>query len=276
MGLNLKDMQTKLVGNFMRILLLSLLILVSSCVKQEKKVIESKVEPSNEVVVKKENVLTFNISTSSYPPYMIHSDPVSGIMVDVIKEIGKRIGKEIEFVKVPRKRTEIQVQEGSLDIIAMAVEWLKNKENYVWTDGVVPQKDVVFIRSDLKKKVSSPQDLYGMTIGAHIGYVFPSLTEHFESKKVIRNDVRDELQMIKMMYENRLDGIVGNEVVIKHLISINGFFDKKFVLTDLVIGNVPYRYAVKKGREELMNQMNNALKDLEKEGILDKIINSYQ
>lgn len=173
---------------------------------------------------------------------------------------------------MPRKRAEKWIQKDKNNVGALSIEWAENAKALLFSGEITSQKDVIFLSKELADKIKKVEDFQGETVGAHRGYFFNFLKEN---PKIERLDVDSELQLIRMFEKKRIKALVGNENVIKFLIREEKMDIKNFITSDIEVGNVPYRFAFNKENKELRDQVDKEIKKLKKEGVIQKIINSY-
>ena len=104
--------------------------------------------------------ITLSAAFQGWPPFIIKSDDAEGqegILIDVIREICLAEGYEFRLVFYPQKRGQMLLQEGRVDVITKAMEWVKDPSDYLWTDPVIDSMDVVASRRPIPCTIPRPK-----------------------------------------------------------------------------------------------------------------------
>jgi polar amino acid transport system substrate-binding protein len=113
-----------------------------------------------------------------WPPYIVvHQDRISGITVDIVRDIGTRRGFSIKIRHYPEKRAQMMVEQGKIDAWPDAKEWSATPERFLWTDPMVESEDRLIYRENNPVVFNRIENLSGKTIGTHLGYYYPRLDQ---------------------------------------------------------------------------------------------------
>ncbi len=221
--------------------------------------------------------IRFQMSTPDYPPYLIYevNQPPKGIMYDVLNRIATEEGYKIEPTQVPRKRVDYMMSKRSLDATPRAIEWTKKPQDFIFTDAVVPVRDIIVTPVHNETNITRREDLNGMRLGAHIGYRYPSVEQQIKNQQIRRFDAYNEYAMFGLLQSMRVDGLLMNELVAKWLIRKYKWSDQ-FKISKLVVDSVDYRFMFTKDWDQFVVTFNQKLKLMRESGELDKIIERYQ
>lgn len=221
--------------------------------------------------------LHFNVSPNGYPPYLITSEnQPSGIMWEVMSLIGQRLGYTIVPERVPRKRVDRMLLDGLIDATPRAVEWTSKPDRFVFTDPVVPIKEVLFIPAESDLDYHSPKDLFSRTIVTHLGYQYPILQEHFDAGKIQRFDVARDRDMFTFAFHgNRFDALIADRLVGQWILREEGLQDK-FRISNEGISEVGFRIMLRKEWQDFAEAFNRELKKIRENGELDAILANYR
>ena len=224
------------------------------------------------------DVIKFNIYDEGYPPYMIEQEngDYSGIMVDVLRQIAQLEGHQIQVIKLPRKRMVKMTLMGEADVSVTAIEWIKDPQKLTFTDPVIESRDVLF---SLRKKpllFNELKDIYGSTLAAHFGYVYPFLDEAFAEGNIFRRNALSFESMLKMTLLNQTDAAVINRDVGLWVIKNSPEFRRKFLSTDKAVNVFQLRLMLNKKWQPFVTRFNYHLAMLRKSGELRKIVERYR
>ena len=77
-----------------------------------------------------DKTIRLGVPAPDWPPYIIVSEEqISGIIVDVLREICSQRGYRAEFKLFPEPRVHTALKRGEIDAWPDAKEWFANSEN---------------------------------------------------------------------------------------------------------------------------------------------------
>lgn len=215
-----------------------------------------------------------------WPPYLIvEQDHISGIAVDIIRQIGARQGNLIKFGYYPKKRAHRMVEKGEIDAWFDAKEWSASPQRYLWTDPMVDSEDRLMCRKDSPLGYNQVDDLFGKTIGTHLGYYYPRLESHFENGSIVRADTQGETAMLKMLFFGRTDAAVINKLVALWVIKNDQRLQPAdFTFCEQVLDRAGYRimFTRKPVWSAFIYSFNTELAAMKNDGRIDQIISRYR
>lgn len=158
--------------------------------------------------------LRFSIADSWAMPLVQieHGQPVQGIIHDMMASLATQVGRPAEFHVLARARVQAAMERGEIDIRCYAAQsWLPNQSgDYIWSVPLFIQRDLLVGREDAPQAISV-QDLPRQHIGTVLSYTYPSLQPLFESGQLIRDDARNQEQVLKMLWAGRYTYAVSNQ-----------------------------------------------------------------
>ncbi len=208
---------------------------------------------------------------------MIEDGKNRGIMIDVIKELCKAQGIQLQLNFVSDTRIYKSFDMGTTDATFEAIEWSSDPKKYYWSSPIVTSEDVLVVRSEDKGKYSSIEQLYGKNLGAIGTFAYPTLDSLFDLKKITRVDATREKMMFEMLRKKRTDAFVTNRYVALHYIKNTPGHKKDFVISDITVDRAFYRILFNK-RERLKimrDKLNREIEKMKKDGRLERILNKY-
>jgi len=229
------------------------------------------------VAIAADKIIHLATAPGGFAPYVIVApgQPVTGIMADVLREVGATLGYRIEGEETPKNRVEQMIAAGLVDAAPRAKEWMTDSRGFVFTDPVVRVRDVVFSRRVAPVPYRSPDDLVGKTVGAHLGYSYPVLAPYFDAKRIVREDARTELAMLRMLQAGRTDVLVMNEAVAQWLIKTEKL-QGQFIAADTELDGYDYRFMFGHQWSDFVPKFNQELARMKKDGRLARILNKYR
>ena len=226
--------------------------------------------------------ITLSAAFQGWPPFIIKSDDAEGqegILIDVIREICLAEGYEFRLVFYPDKRGQMLLQEGRVDVIPKAMEWVKDPSDYLWTDPVIDSMDVVASRKTNPVHYSSPEDLAGLNVGLTFGFLYPKLDPLIREGRFTAHRANNSHNLLRMLCHGHIDCAVVNPLVARwHLRNQADLNPDDFVFNDKPLDNAPCRFAFTAGErwKPFIARFNERLAAMKKDGRLKAIVARYQ
>lgn len=222
-------------------------------------------------------VFRLNVSPNGYPPYLINEENrTTGIMWEVIETISKRIGYQVEAVKIPRKRVDQLLLEGMFDGTLRAKEWTDNPEEFLFTDPVVNIEEVIFFPKGSSDEFGVIEDLFSLTLVTRLGYHYPELEPHFESGQIKRFDVpRDQDIFVYLLSGDEMDAAVADRLVGQWLLLEQGSQDK-FRVSSSTLSQSGFRLMLRPDCQSFAKAFNKELASMRAKGEIEKILAKYR
>lgn len=231
------------------------------------------------IAVAEQKSIKFNVTPNGYPPYLIVDEKgrASGIMYEVLRSIATELGYTVESKRIPRKRVNQMILSSELDATSRAIEWTQQPERFVFSDEVVAVRDVLFSPIASPLQFEQPQDLFGKSVFAYLGFSYPALEPHLSNGAIDRIDAKSNLVMLQRMLRrpDRFAGALMNESVGLWVIKQQGM-KGKFVVSKKAVGEVPYRLMFGKRWAGFVKQFNQRLQQMKADGRLAAILDRYQ
>ncbi|MGP4843450.1 substrate-binding periplasmic protein [Marinobacter sp. 1Y8] len=208
-----------------------------------------------------------------YPPYVIENGGLTGIDVDVVREVGKRLGIDITIRLEPWKRLEEALAAGLRDCVFSYFKTEPRKAYALYTSvplHITPY--TLFVRTDKKPVTGKLQDLFGKTIGVNRGF---QTTPEFESAKRLGQikviEVGKDEQSMRMLALGRVNAVLTNDDVGRYMIRKLGLEDIEPLMPPMSI--TPAYLVLRKtpDLEPLLDQFNWALFEILKDGTYESI-----
>jgi len=141
-----------------------------------------------------------------------HSQPTQGILYDVMLSLATQVGMPAEFHVLPRARVQNAMEHGEVDVRCYAAQsWLPNQSgDYIWSIPLWTQPDVLISRKEPEAAIA-PASLPRQTIGTVLGYSYPTLQPLFDSGRLLREDARNQDQVLEKLLAGRYRYAVSNQ-----------------------------------------------------------------
>lgn len=217
---------------------------------------------------------TILIGGYDYAPFMSKSTQ-SGIYHDLMEAISTHTKQTYQWKYYPYARLDKFFELGNIHIeVGSSPDW--SSTSLVpgeYTRFFYSLEDVAVFQPGLAFDINHPSDIKGKTISVVRGYGYPKYDPIFLSKQAKRFDAADESQLLNMLDSGRFDAIFINKNVFRHFQMQNVQFQ------NLTMGDVIGRYdvgiRVHPNHTHLIKPLNQAIKALKENGIIDKIAERY-
>ncbi|VEF10207.1 extracellular solute-binding protein [Pseudomonas fluorescens] len=138
--------------------------------------------------------------------------PTQGILHDILLSLATQVGVPAQFVVLPRARVQSAMEHGEIDVRCYAAQsWLPNQSgDYIWSVPLWFQRDLLVSRKEHGAQVS-PGRLPRQAIGTVLGYNYPTLQPLFDADQLLREDARNQEQVLEKLLAGRYRYAVSNQ-----------------------------------------------------------------
>ena len=209
-------------------------------------------------------------TNAEFPPYEYYDgDSIVGIDVEIAQAIAETMGKELVIDDIAFDSIIPAVTSGKADIGLAGMTVTEDRlVNVDFSDTYCQASQVIIVRKD-NTEITTPDDLVGKKIGVQLGTTGDIYSGDSEGAQVER--FSKGFEAVLSLQQGKLDAVVIDDQVAKAFADAN---------SDVVVIEEPftqeeYAIAVNKGNEELLTQLNDAIKELKESGKLDEIVAKY-
>ncbi|VVM98673.1 hypothetical protein PS662_03227 [Pseudomonas fluorescens] len=138
--------------------------------------------------------------------------PTQGILHDVMVSLATQVGVPAQFHVLPRARVQSAMEHGEVDVRCYAAQsWGSNQSgDYIWSIPLWTQPDVLISRPE-QLPGAVPENLSRQSIGTVLGYSYPTLQPLFDSDRLLREDARNQEQVLEKLLAGRYRYAVSNQ-----------------------------------------------------------------
>jgi polar amino acid transport system substrate-binding protein len=202
--------------------------------------------------------------SSDYPPFSFYNDKgeLEGFDVDMARETAKRLGVKLDLVVREWSGIIDGLLEGSYDAILGSMAITTDRKKIVAFSSPYYHSTVqLMIRKDAPFK--DPKDLQGKVIGIEAGsnYVIDAKALGVTDIRLVETGTKALVELNK----GKLDGVIVDHIVGLNAIKL-GKYDIEFLGAPL--RNEAVGIAFRKEDEALLEEMNNILEKMKKDGFL--------
>ncbi len=200
------------------------------------------------------------------------TNEISGIMVDLMKAIGKDQGFAIEITPMTFSTLIAALQAGKVDVIAAAMYITPTRQEVVdFSDPIITYGEGVFVAAKDTKDYTSMADLKGEIVGVQIGtaYVKP-LTDSGLFKEIkVYDTIPDIIRDVNL---GRIKAGFADYPIVAYQLSQGGFPDTRLAKNYKPVLPGSVGIGVKKGDKAMLDKINAALRKMKADGSTDRIL----
>ncbi|MGF1742998.1 transporter substrate-binding domain-containing protein [Vibrio profundum] len=199
----------------------------------------------------------------------------TGLAVDILQELARRIEVDIVITPRPIKRTLLNLKQGVTDIVA-PIQYNESRSEFVYylsTPIIQGIKASIYGRQGRKFTFDDIHSLYGKTIGIRRGYYFSKdLSSAIKENKFKVIETNSHQQLLALLKKDRVDYIVMAAVSFEQHQGNYSFIEygKLRESFDILVG------VSKNGKLMAhIEQLNRALEQISQDGTLHKLKQRY-
>ena len=212
-------------------------------------------------------------TNAEYRPfeYVDESGEIVGFDVDLIKELAKRAGYEVELVNTKWDGIFTALAAGEFDVVASACTITdERKQSVDFTDPYFNAGQSIAVLAD-NDTIKTVEDLKGKRIGVQLG-----TTGDMEASKIEGAEVKryEEITLaFQTLANGDVDAVVNDTPTSADIIKANPEIKAKIVGESFT--NEFYGIAVNKGKPEIRDALNKALAEIKADGTYDQIYQKW-
>jgi ABC-type amino acid transport substrate-binding protein len=244
-------------------ILLFLLFISVLFVWQSKRVTERKHNLS-------QNINVLHVGTNAeYPPFSFReNNKIVGFDIDIIKEIAKRLNKEIIIKDLPFEALLPKLQLGELHVLAAGMTPTKERaKKILFTKPYVENDPLLIITLNSTPALTSLEDLKGKNIVVNEGYTSDLYLSEFEAINIIR--LATPAEAILALQSKRADAFVAAQSSVQLLLKKWGI--SYFQIAPLANTTEKYALAISQHHLKLLPLIQEVLDDMNNDGTLTSL-----
>lgn len=226
-----------------------------------------------------EGLPELQIGCEEYEPYnyMDENGEMAGIDADIAKEACKRMGYNPVYYLLDWSSEDYFLQEGMIDCIWSCFSVNGREDQYLWTDPYMYSSETVMVPED--SDIKTLDDLNGKVISVQEGtrsemiLLQPDISPVITAKNIYSFQVMDEgISALSQMF---VDAAAGDRIYM--LRALEHMDDSSYRLLDenLEVSKIAVAFA-KDGDKNLVDKLNDTLKEMKKDGIISSILKKYK
>ncbi len=204
----------------------------------------------------------------TYPPfqYRDEANKLVGFEVDLGRELGKKLGREVEFISNSWAGIFNGLNSKNYDVIMSATSITpKRLETFIFTEPHMTNGQVIVTRKG-EKSITKPEELEGLVVGVQLETTADIAAAKYKEEvdfEVLRyNEV---IQTFSAMKAGHVDVIVVDYAVAIDYVNKD---PESYQLTEVMLTNEPIAITLRKDDTALRDELNVALRSLRESGEL--------
>ncbi|GED12728.1 basic amino acid ABC transporter substrate-binding protein [Aneurinibacillus migulanus] len=206
--------------------------------------------------------------------YMNAQGKPEGFDIDIINAIGKELGWQVEVQDTGFDGALEQVKNGKAQVAIAAITINKKRQqSYAFSDPYFDAKQLIMVPEG--SPIKTLQDIKGKKVAVQLSTTGALLAEDVLGKG--NKDIfqfEDLPSAMDELYNKRVDVVIGDNVPMMEQmakVSKPGFV----TFDDPTIPKESYGILMQKGNDEMVKQVNGALKKIKENGTYDEIYKKY-
>lgn len=210
------------------------------------------------------------VTESTFPPYEFYDDAgnITGIDVEIAENIADALGMELEIEDIAFDSIITAVQTGKADIGIAGITVTEDRlENVSFSEPYTNAVQVVIIPEG--SDIASVDDLTGKTIAVQTGTTGDIYAEDIEGAQI--EQFTKATDGVLALTSGKVDAMIIDSAPANAFVAQN----EGLTILEEDFENEDYAIAVAKDNTELLDKINDALKEMKSNGTLDEIIAKY-
>lgn len=202
---------------------------------------------------------------ASFAPYEYYSDgEIKGIDVDIMREVAKRLGKELKIKDVAFDSIIAEVKTGKSDVGAAGISYTEERAKQVdFSIQYIESNQVIVVKKN--SNINGPEDLKNIKVAVQLGTVADStLSDEYPTVTLVRE--KKFIAAIQDLKDNKVSAVVMDYLPATKLI------DSSLKILDEPVATDAYSVIVDKGNIELLDVINEVILELKEKGEIDKYL----
>ncbi|MBF0145575.1 MAG: pentapeptide repeat-containing protein [Magnetococcales bacterium] len=168
----------------------------------------------------------------------------AGVIAETLDVILKKMGFSPIYVSMPIAEMPEAVENGFVDVLAMALPTGKSAEKLLFTEPLIEEFNTVLVRRNEPFALERIADLHERKLGGREGYIYPLLKKDPEIKLQLFSS---DGEMIRNLILGKLDAVIISGISNLYVLRSEGIMAQLDVLKKAV-GMVPMQAALSPGK----------------------------
>ena len=228
--------------------------------------------------MKEKGTITVGTAGTLYPTsyHDSETDQLTGFEVEVVREMGKRLDLEVEFVEMAFDGMLTSINSGTIDIAANDISITEDrKEKFAFSIPYKYSFATAIVRKDDLSGIETIEDIKGKKAAGEATTIYMDIARKYGAEEVIYDNATNE-QYLRDVSSGRTDIII-NDYYLQKLgleafpdLNITIHPELKFETPDEGVGMI-----MKKGNNELKEQIDQTIKEMLEDGTISELSKQF-
>lgn len=225
--------------------------------------------------IKKNGFITMSTKAEFEPFEYKDGEKIVGIDLEISQKIADKLGVELKVNDVAFDSLIPEITSGKADFVAAGMTADdERRKNVDFSDSYFDAGQAVIVKKD--GDIKAPKDLNGKKVGVQTGTTGDKYCTNEDGTSEIKvgsvERYNKGMDAVSDLIAGRIDAVVIDDFPAQKFVEKNS--DKIAKLNDMLTSE-QYAIAVKKGNTELVDLINETLKEMKDSGDLQKIFDKY-
>ncbi len=213
------------------------------------------------------------VTDATWPPFEYVNEQtkeIEGFDIDLFKAIAEKANLEVEFKNVAWDPLLAGMAQGTYDVAISSISILPERQKVMlFSDPYFDAGQLIAVRVD-NTTIKSKTDLAGKTVGVQLGTTGNIEVDNIQGAT---SKPYDDIGLaIQDLMNGQVDAVVADNPLILSYVGQNS---TKLKTAGTVFSAEQYGIAVAKGKEDLLKKINDGLKKVLAEGIIDELSKNW-
>ena len=225
-------------------------------------VIFSKKETNEEKVIM--------VTEAGFAPYEFYeNNEIVGVDVEIAKKVAEKLGKKLEIKDTDFDAIINEVKTGKADFAAAGLSITEERlEEVDFSIEYAISKQVIIVKND--SQITNVDSLNGKKVAVQLGTVADLvLSDEYPEVEIVQH--KKYLLAVEDLLSNKVDAIVLDSLPANEIVNKN----ENLKILDEELLTDKYGIAVQKGNTELLNTINEVLKEMMENGKIEEYTIKY-
>jgi ABC-type amino acid transport substrate-binding protein len=246
--------------------------LLAACTQSGPSSVLDKIKKDGKVVVG---------TSADYPPYEFvdSAGQKAGFDIELMEEIGKRMGVKVEWTDMPFDSLIAAVKEGKIDASISCFNYSEDRAKEVgFSKEYYNSEDSFIANKDFTGKIEKPEDVAAYKLGVQSGTVQDTwIKENLIDKNLIKEENVQQYERVDQaaldLEAGRIQILMSDYVPAKALLKVHPGFQMLF--HEAIASAGPLNIVLPLNDEKIKTEIDKVIDTLKTEGIIDQLAAKY-
>jgi polar amino acid transport system substrate-binding protein len=221
---------------------------------------------------------TLTATSPEWPPFFMQIDgKPAGIGYEILMEVARRSGDQINIRPMPVKRALKMLHEDKVDIYVIdSALWNDpaDLQDAVFSENLMSVREYIYFMREHYIAVHKPEDLAGKTVHILKDYSYAKFEAAFDNGTINKHEVYNEQSLIETLVKHRANAIFMDSIAFDYNIKKLNYSPELFK-AGLQLSEAPLGIKVRLAKADILPRFNQAIAQMKADGSIDAIVKKY-